>query len=99
PMLRRCTILAHRLALAGGSVLDSASVAALRRAIGTLGRMGIEEVCVVDGEQAEALAAALTGCGGVEVTVLANRSWRHASGSALLVAREFITRADEPCLV
>lgn len=99
-MVRRCTVLAHRLALEGGSVLSQASIEALTRTLTILGELGIEEVCVVDGEQADALAAALEAEDlGVRIVVLANRSWRHATGSALLLAREFIEASDEPCLI
>ncbi|MBT8496317.1 MAG: aminotransferase class V-fold PLP-dependent enzyme, partial [Deltaproteobacteria bacterium] len=99
-MVRRCTILAHRLALAGGSVLSPRSLNALRKTLSTLAELGIEEACVVDGEQAEALAAELRADRlSLRVEVVANRSWRHASGSALIVAREFIEASSEPCLI
>src|SRR6266545_4847461 len=105
-MVTRAVVLAHRLVLEGGSELSSARVALLRRTLSSLAQIGVTECCVVDGEHADVLQERLVGAGtrfegsDMRVQVLANRSWRRATGSALLVARDFLTRAPgEPCLV
>src|SRR5262245_45447395 len=104
-MVTRAVVLAHRLVLEGGSELSSTRVALLRRTLSSLAQIGVNDVCVVDGEHADVLQERLVGSGSrfegtdMRVQVLANRSWRRASGSALLVARDFLTRSDEPCLV
>ncbi len=98
-MIRRAILLAHRLVFDGGSELSPSSVALLRRSLAVMAKAGIREVCVVDGERAEELreALVLAELPTLRVRVLANRSWKKASGSALLVARDFL--AMGPCLV
>ena len=104
-MVNRAVVLATRLVLEGGSELSSALVALLRRTLSSLAQIGVTDVCVVDGEHADVLQEKLVGAGRrfenteMRVQVLANRSWRRASGSALLVARDFLARSPEPCLV
>lgn len=100
-MVNRAVVLAHRLVLEGGSELSSANVALVRRTLASLAQIGVTEVCVVDGEHAEELGRQLRGAdlGSMKLEVLANRSWRQASGSALLLARDFVTRSSAPCLV
>lgn len=103
-MVQRAIVLAHRMVFEGGSELSSAAVALLRRSLTSLALIGVRDVCIVDGEQAEFLRErlALHEFPQLDVRVLANRSWRKASGSAVLVAREFLlaTRdSDEPCLI
>jgi 2-aminoethylphosphonate-pyruvate transaminase len=100
-MVNRAVVLAHRLALEGGSELSSANVALVRRTLAALNQIGVKEVCVVDGEHADELDAQLrtAALGGMKLEVLANRSWRQASGSALLLAQDFLARSSEPCLV
>lgn len=100
-MVNRAVVLAHRLVLEGGSELSSANVALVRRTLSSLAQIGVSEVCVVDGEHAEELGVQLRSAdlGAMKLEVLANRSWRQASGSALLLARDFVTRSSAPCLV
>ena len=100
-MVNRAVVLAHRLVLEGGSELSSANVALVRRTLASLATIGVTEVCVVDGEHADELGDQLrsTDLGGMKLEVLANRSWRQASGSALLLARDFLARSSGPCMV
>jgi len=100
-MVNRAVVLAHRLVLEGGSELRSANVALVRRTLQSLAQIGVSEVCVVDGEHADELGDQLRTAelGAMKLEVLANRSWRQASGSALLLARDFLARSSEPCLV
>ncbi len=98
-MIKRAVILAHRFVFEGGSVVSPAAVAMIRRSLQSLTRLGIREICVVDGDQADLLKErlALHDLIGVKVQVLANRSWRRSGGSALRVARDFM--GDQPCLI
>jgi len=100
-MVNRAVILAHRLILEGGSELSSANVNLVRRTLASLASIGVTEVCVVDGEHADELGDHLRSAdlGGMKLEVLANRSWRQASGSALLLARDFLARSSGPCMV
>ncbi|HLU66924.1 MAG TPA: aminotransferase class V-fold PLP-dependent enzyme, partial [Kofleriaceae bacterium] len=100
-MVTRAVVLAHRLVLEGGSELSSATVALVRRTLSSLAQIGVTDVCVVDGEHADELKARLIGpeLGGLRIEVLANRTWRQASGAALLLAADFIARSPEPLLV
>lgn len=100
-MITRAIVLAHRLVFEGGSELSSAATGLLRRTLSSLAQTGIHEVCIVDGEQAEALRdhLALEELPSLEVQLLSNRTWRKASGSAVLLARDFLTASDAPCLV
>lgn len=100
-MVNRAVVLAHRLVLEGGSELSSANVALVRRTLASLAQIGVKDVCVVDGEHADELDAQLrtADLGGMRLEVLANRSWRQASGAALLLARDFLARSSGPCLV
>jgi 2-aminoethylphosphonate-pyruvate transaminase len=100
-MVTRAVVLAHRMVLEGGHELSAAAVGHLRRTLSSLARIGVTEACVVDGDHAAELQGALVGpeLGGMRVEVLANCSWRRASGSALLLARDFLARSPEPCLV
>jgi 2-aminoethylphosphonate-pyruvate transaminase len=99
-MVERAIVLAHRLFFDGGSV-SPASVALVRRTLRSLQQIGVRDVCVVDGEQADILRdkLALHELPNLRVEVRFNRSWRRASGSAVLVARDFLTADDGPCLV
>jgi 2-aminoethylphosphonate-pyruvate transaminase len=106
-MVTRAVVLANRVVLEGGSELSPARVALLRRTLSSLAQIGVTDVCVVDGEHADVLQDQLAGAGrksdrageGMRIQVRANRSWRRASGSALLVARDFLARSEGPCLV
>src|SRR5690606_39930292 len=66
----------------------------LRRTLSSLAQIGVTDVCVVDGEHADELKARLIGpeLGGLRIEVLANRTWRQASGAALLLAADFIAQ-------
>jgi 2-aminoethylphosphonate-pyruvate transaminase len=103
-MLTRAIVLANRLALDGGTELSPAAVAVLRRTLTSLSQIGITEACVVDGDHAVEIGERLGArIGGMQITVLANRSWRRKSGAAVLLAREFLCGADgerrDPCLL
>lgn len=99
-MIQRAIVLAHRLHFNGGSI-SPAAVALLRRTLSSLAQLGVRDVCVVDGEQADILRDRLTldELHGMRVEVRFNRSWKRNSGSAVLVARDFLTASDDPCLV
>ena len=100
-MITRAIVLAHRLVFEGGSELSLAATGLLRRTLSSLAQTGVHEVCIVDGERAEALRdhLALEELPSLEVHMLSIRSWRKASGSAVLLARDFLTARDAPCLV
>ncbi len=100
-MITRAIVLAHRLVLEGGSTLAPSMVAMVRRTLTSLHQMGIRDVAVVDGEHAEELLERLNvhEMRGMKVRCFSNRSWRQASGSAVLIAREFLASEDSPCLV
>ncbi len=103
-MQKRAIVLAHRLATDGGSI-SPAAVALIRRTLRSLQQIGVREVCVVDGEHADVLGdrLALHEFPTLKIEVLDNRSWRRASGSATLVARDFLVAQDnghaQPCLI
>jgi 2-aminoethylphosphonate-pyruvate transaminase len=100
-MITRAIVLAHRLVLEGGSELSPANLALIRQTLATLEQIGVRRVCVVDGENAEELRGrlALHQLPGLEVDVLANRCWRRNSGSAVLVAADFLAESAGACLV
>lgn len=100
-MIQRAIVLAHRMVFEGGSELTAPTVALLRRTLTSLAHIGVRDVCIVDGDKAEQLRDILhlDDYPSLHVEVLANRSWRKASGSAVLVAREFLAASPEPCLV
>lgn len=104
-MVNRAIVLANRLVLEGGHELSSARVALLRRTLASLAQIGVTDVCVVDGEHADVLQERLLGGGRrfegseMRVQIMANRSWRRASGSAVMIARDFLTRTETPCLI
>jgi len=103
-MVQRAIVLAHRLAVEGGSV-SPAAVALLRRTLNSLEQIGVRDVYVVDGDQADLLRdrLALHELPSLNVKILFNRSWRRASGSATLVGREALETAaaagEDACLV
>jgi 2-aminoethylphosphonate-pyruvate transaminase len=100
-MAARAILLAHRLVFEGGGTLSPESINHIRRNLASLAELGVTDICVVDGEQATALAEILDDeqFAHVNITVLANASWRHGTGADLLVARDFLCEEDTPCLV
>lgn len=100
-MTTRAIVLAHRLVLEGGSTLAPSMVAMIRRTLTSLHQVGVRDVAVVDGEHAEELLAALNvqEMPGMKVRCFSNHSWRQASGSAVLIARDFLESSDTPCLI
>jgi 2-aminoethylphosphonate-pyruvate transaminase len=99
-MVQRAIVLAQRHLFQGGSEVSPAAVALVRRNLTALAQIGVRDVCIVDGEQAEVLREklALHELPELRVQVLANRSWQRASGSALRIASAFL-RKGESCLV
>jgi 2-aminoethylphosphonate-pyruvate transaminase len=91
-------VLCQRLVFESDHQVPGAAVALVRRTLVGLARVGVREAIVVDGEQADAFrdALALHELPSLRVRVLANRSWRRASGSALRLAAPWF---DQPCLV
>ncbi len=101
-MVSRAIILANRLVIEGGGKVSPRAVALIRRSLTALSRIGVQEVCVVDGEQADILRdrLALHEFPQLDVQVLSNRSWQRAAGASLLVARDFLAGSgDDGCLV
>jgi 2-aminoethylphosphonate-pyruvate transaminase len=100
-MTTRAIVLAHRLVLDGGSTLCPTMVAMVRRTLTGLHQVGVRDVAVVDGEHAEELLERLNvhEMRGMKVRCYSNEGWRQASGSAVLIARDFLLSDDGPCLV
>lgn len=108
-MVNRAIVLAHRLVFQGGSVLSPSSITALRRTLASLAEVGVRDVVVVDGEQAEILRDRLALHelpGDMRIEVRSNRSWKKASGAAMLIARDLLEAEGEgegsdaePCLI
>jgi 2-aminoethylphosphonate-pyruvate transaminase len=100
-MATRAIVLAHRLVLDGGATLSPAIVAMVRRTLVSLHQSGIRDVAVVDGEHAEELLdrLAVHEMPSLRVRVYSNRTWRQASGSAVLLASDFVGQSDEPILI
>ena len=100
-MVKRAIVLAHRMVFEGGGALSPSALGLLRLTLASLAQAGIRDVCVVDGERAEELRERLPlhEFPALNVRVLSNRSWRKASGSAVLIARDFLEAEDSPCLV
>lgn len=97
-MIHHAIVVANRFVFEGGS---SASLGLLIRTLSSLAQIGVTDVCVVDGEHAAEIRnrVRLPELGTMRIQVLANRSWRRESGSAVLLAREFFAAAGGPCLV
>lgn len=100
-MVQRAIVFAHRLVFEGGSEISRTTIGLLRRGLASLADLGVREVCIVDGEQADMLreCLGLHEFPSLSVQVRPNRTWRKASGSALLIAQDFLAASDEPCLV
>lgn len=100
-MVKRAIVLAHRMIFEGGGTLSPTALGLLRRTLVSLQQAGVHNVCIVDGEQADILRKRLRlhEFPSLDVSVLSNRSWRKASGSAVLIARDFLEAENSPCLV
>jgi 2-aminoethylphosphonate-pyruvate transaminase len=93
-------VIATRPAFEAGPEPFAALVAATRQTLETLAALGVHDVAVVDGRNADLLRErlGLHELPQLRVEVIANTSWRNLSGSALLLARSWLERADR-CLV
>lgn len=93
-------VIATRPAFEAGPEPFAALVAAVRQTLETLAALGVHDVAVVDGRNADLLRErlGLHELPQLRVEVIANTSWRNLSGSALLLARSWLERADR-CLV
>src|SRR5690242_4156840 len=93
-------VIASRPAFEAGHELSAALVASVRKTLEVLAKLGVREVAVVDGRHAVELheRLALHELPQLQVEVLANLSWRNLSGSAVLLARSFVERAER-CLI
>ena len=100
-MVTRAIVLAHRLVLEGGSTLSPSMIAMVRRSLTALHQAGVRDVAVVDGDRAEELLERLNvhELEGMSVRCYSNRSWQQASGSAVLIARDFLANDASPCLI
>ncbi len=97
--INRAIVLANRLVLESGNELSPSAVALIRRTLVGLSRVGVTNVAVIDGEHADQLRDKLalgSFASNMNIHVMANLSWRRASGSAVQLARHMV---DEPCLV
>jgi 2-aminoethylphosphonate-pyruvate transaminase len=99
-MTSRAVVLAHQFALRGGAEFTDPDLALIRRTLSSLARIGVRDICLVDGERAHELAMRLE-LHTIEaaVEVRANPSWRQATGAALLAVRDFVEAGHGPCLV
>lgn len=97
-MIHHAIVVANRLVFEGG---ESASLALLTRTVTSLAKIGVTDVVVVDGEHAAEIRnhLRLAELSSMRIQVLANKSWRKESGSAVLMARELFATAGGPCLV
>jgi 2-aminoethylphosphonate-pyruvate transaminase len=97
-MINHAIVVANRLVFEGG---ESASLGVLIRTLTSLAKIGVTNVCVVDGEHATEIRNRLriAELASMRIQVLANKSWRRDSGSSVLIAREFFASAGGPCLV
>jgi 2-aminoethylphosphonate-pyruvate transaminase len=89
------------MVLEGGSTLSASMIAMVRRSLTALHQAGIRDVAVVDGEHAEELLERLNvhELTGMNVRCYSNRSWQQASGSAVLIAKDFLSSEATPCLI
>ena len=99
-MVSHAVVLATRLALESGNKLSGRAVARVRQTLEHLSVLGVRHVAVVDGRHAEELRDRLSlhELPKLDVRVLANLSWKNLSGSAVMMARDWIEH-DESCLV
>jgi len=93
-------IIATRSALEAGSALSATAVGAIRQTLESFRKLGIRQVAIVDGRDAEQLRdrLALHELPELDVRVIANHSWKTLSGSAVLLAREWIQTGSR-CLI
>jgi 2-aminoethylphosphonate-pyruvate transaminase len=93
-------VIATRPAFEAGHELSSTVVSSVRKTLEALAALGVREIAVVDGRHAVELRErlALHELPQLDVEVLANLSWRNLSGSAVLLARSWIQRAER-CLI
>jgi 2-aminoethylphosphonate-pyruvate transaminase len=96
-MIQHAIVLANRFVFEGGA---SPSLGMLTRTLVSLAQVGVTNACVVDGEHAAEIRNRLRipELAGMRISVLANKSWRRDSGSAVLLAREFFAAAGT-CLI
>src|SRR6185369_17743841 len=96
----RAVVIATRPAFEAGHELSASLVATIRQTLETLAALGVREIAVVDGRHASELRErlALHELPQLDVDVIANRSWRNLSGSAVLLAKPWLERAGH-CLV
>ncbi len=99
-MVSNAVVLANRLVLESGNQLSAGAVTRIRKTLEGLVELGVTEVAVVDGRHADELATrlALHELPSLNVSVLANLSWKNLSGSAVLAGRRWI-EAGSHCLV
>lgn len=99
-MISHAVVLATRLALDSGNQLGARAVARVRQTLESLAALGIRHVAVVDGRHASELRDRLNlhELPKLDVRVLANLSWKNLSGSAVLLAKDWIGH-DQACLV
>jgi 2-aminoethylphosphonate-pyruvate transaminase len=90
----RAVVLATRPAFESGIELSAGFVTSVRQTLERLAELGVRDIAVVDGRDAEQLRErlALHELPLLTVTVIANHSWKNASGSALLLARAWVDR-------
>jgi 2-aminoethylphosphonate-pyruvate transaminase len=99
-MVSHAVVLAHRLALESGNKLSGKAVARVRQTLEDLAGLGVRHIAVVDGRHAEELQDRLKlhELPQLDVRVLANLSWKNLSGSAVMIARDWLAH-DQHCLV
>ncbi len=99
-MVSHAVVLATRLPLESGNQLSARGVNNIRKTLEDLVILGVREVAVVDGRHADQLRDRLElhTLPELEVSVLANLSWKNLSGSAVLKARTWIDHGAH-CLV
>ncbi len=93
-------MLATRLALESGNTLSAGAVTRIRKTLENLAQLGVREVAIVDGRNADLLRDRLDlhELPQLNVRVLSNLSWKNLSGAAVLLARKWIEDSAR-CLV
>ena len=100
-LVSHAVILAHRLDFDEGTAISPVAIAMIRSQLATLAEVGVRRVAIVDGEHAQALEEriGLEEFQSLSISIVANRSWRRASGAALRMADSFLRTASGACLV